>query len=65
MCEAMGQFGPGYKPPSFHEVRAPLLQKAVEQTNKLKEKHEEAWKQYGCTLMSDGWMDGWIGGDAT
>jgi len=20
-------------------------------------KHEEAWKEYGCTLMSDGWTD--------
>ncbi|CAD6244751.1 unnamed protein product [Miscanthus lutarioriparius] len=57
MCEAIGQYGPGYKPPSFHEVRVPWLGKAVEQTNKLKEKHEAAWKQYGCTLMSDGWTD--------
>jgi len=34
-----------------------LLAKTVEQTNKLKEKHEAAWKQYGCTLMLDGWTD--------
>ena len=40
MCEAIGQYGPGYKPPSYHEVRVPLLAKAVEQINKLKEKHE-------------------------
>jgi hypothetical protein len=57
MCEAIGQYGPGYRPPSYHEVRVPLLGKAVEQINKLKEKHEAAWKQYGCTLMSDGWTD--------
>ncbi|XP_066324564.1 uncharacterized protein [Miscanthus floridulus] len=37
----------------------PLLGKAVEQVNKIKEKHEAAWKQYGCTLMSDGWTDRW------
>ena len=34
-----------------------MLGKAVEQVNKIKEKHEAAWKQYGCTLMSDGWTD--------
>jgi hypothetical protein len=57
MCEAIGQYGPGYRPPSYHEVRVPLLGKVVEQINKIKEKHEAAWKQYGCTLMSDGWTD--------
>ena len=57
MCEAIGQYGPGYRPPSYHEARVPLLGKAVEQVNKIKEKHEAAWKQYGCTLMSDGWTD--------
>ena len=57
MCEAIGQYGPGYRPPSYHEARVPLLGKAVEQVNKIKEKHEAAWKQYGYTLMSDGWTD--------
>ena len=57
MCETIGQYGPGYRPPSYHEARVPLLGKAVEQVNKIKEKHEAAWKQYGCTLMSDGWTD--------
>lgn len=23
----------------------------------MKEKHEKAWKTYGCTLMSDGWTN--------
>lgn len=44
MCEAIGQYEPGYKPPSFCEVRVPLLGKAVERTNKLK-KHEAVRKQ--------------------
>jgi len=57
MCETIGQYGPGYKTPSYHEVRVSLLAKTVEQTNKLKEKHEAGWKQYGCTLMLDGWTD--------
>ncbi|CAH9122599.1 unnamed protein product [Cuscuta epithymum] len=57
MIESIGQFGPGLKPPSYHELRVPLLEEAVKDTEKLKENHEIAWKQYGCTLMSDGWSD--------
>jgi hypothetical protein len=26
-------------------------------TSKLRTKHEDAWKEYSCTLMSDGWTD--------
>jgi len=29
----------------------------MERTAKLRKKHEEAWKEYGCTIMSDGWTD--------
>ncbi|KAL6514773.1 hypothetical protein OROGR_020352 [Orobanche gracilis] len=57
MVESIGQFGPGLKPPTYHELRLPLLEKAKKETYKLREKHEKAWKQYGCTLMSDGWTD--------
>ncbi|KAL8093856.1 hypothetical protein AgCh_035657 [Apium graveolens] len=57
MVESIGQYGPGLKPPIYHELRVPLLKKAKEETEKLKEKHEKAWKRYGCTLMSDGWKD--------
>jgi hypothetical protein len=32
-----------------------LLERAVDKTNDLRKKHEQAWKVYGCTLMSDGW----------
>jgi hypothetical protein len=34
-----------------------LLDRAVTRTTELRKKHEEAWKEYGCTLMSDGWTD--------
>lgn len=57
MVESIGQYGPGLKPPTFHELRVPLLKKAKEETEKQKEKHEKSWKIYGCTLMSDGWTD--------
>jgi len=57
MLESIGQYGPGYRSPSYHEIRQPLLEKAVKRTTELRKKHEEAWKEYGCTLMSDGWTD--------
>ncbi|KAL6508662.1 hypothetical protein OROGR_023373 [Orobanche gracilis] len=57
MVESIGQFGPGLKPPTFHELWLPLLEKVKKETDNLREKHEKAWKQYGCTLMSYGWID--------
>ncbi|KAL6497142.1 hypothetical protein OROGR_029071 [Orobanche gracilis] len=44
-------------PPTYHDLRVPLLEKAKKETDKLRERHEKAWKQYGCTLMSDGFSD--------
>ncbi|KAM0881724.1 hypothetical protein ACQ4PT_032771 [Festuca glaucescens] len=55
--EASCQYGSGSKPPSPHELREPLLRDCVKETKLLRKNHEEAWKQYGCTLMSDGWSD--------
>ncbi|RLM69691.1 uncharacterized protein C2845_PM17G09330 [Panicum miliaceum] len=55
--EATAQYGSGYRPPTYHELREPLLEKVVKETDDLRKKYEDAWKQYGCTLMSDGWTD--------
>jgi len=57
MLESIGQYGPGYRSPSYHEIRNPLLDRAVNKTEELRKKHEDAWKEYGCTIMSDGWTD--------
>ncbi|XP_043697308.1 uncharacterized protein LOC122648118, partial [Telopea speciosissima] len=57
MCESIAQYGSGYIPPSYHQVRVPLLRNVVNETAEMKKKYEEYWKQYGCTLMSDGWTD--------
>jgi len=57
MLESIGHYGPGYCSPSMHEIREPLLERVVNKTTELRKKHEEAWKEYGCTLMSDGWTD--------
>ncbi|KAM0852119.1 hypothetical protein ACQ4PT_051984 [Festuca glaucescens] len=53
-----GQYGPGYIPPTIHSLRLPLLAKSKKKTHALRDKHELAWQEYGCTLMSDGWTDG-------
>ncbi|CAD6238113.1 unnamed protein product [Miscanthus lutarioriparius] len=37
--------------------QTPLLERVVNKTTKLRKKHEEAWKEYGCTIISDGWTD--------
>jgi RNase H-fold protein (predicted Holliday junction resolvase) len=58
LLESIGQYGTGYITPSYHDVRIPLLEKAKVKNDILKEKHEKAWKEYGCSLMSDGWMVG-------
>ena len=55
--EAITQYGSGFKPPTYHELREPLLDKVVKEVDTDKAKHEAAWKIYGCSLMSDGWTD--------
>jgi hypothetical protein len=56
VVEDIAQYGTGFKPPSFHELRELLFVKAVKEID-CEKKHENAWSQYGCTLMSDGWTD--------
>ncbi|KAK8916853.1 hypothetical protein KSP39_PZI022197 [Platanthera zijinensis] len=57
MLEAVGQYGPGYKGPSYHDLRVPLLASTKEKVMVMKTKYQAYWRRYGCTLMSDGWTD--------
>jgi hypothetical protein len=57
VVEAIAQYGSRFKPPTLHELREPLLARAVKDIDDERKKHEEAWSQYGCTLMSDGWTE--------
>ena len=41
LVESIGQFGPGMKPPSYHEIRVPLLNKEIESVNKILQGHRE------------------------
>ncbi|KZV45053.1 hypothetical protein F511_10370 [Dorcoceras hygrometricum] len=53
--EAVGQFGPGFKPPTQYQLREPLLKAEVERTKQLLKKHEEEWAKNGCSIMTDAW----------
>ncbi|TYK26052.1 hypothetical protein E5676_scaffold1185G00050 [Cucumis melo var. makuwa] len=57
MIESIGQFGPGLKPPTYHELRVPCLKKELEATNELMSSHKAEWAKVGCTVMADGWTD--------
>lgn len=58
MCEAIGKFGPGLKPPSMHEMRTWILKEEVGNIETLMKAYKDSWKIYGCSIMSDGWTDG-------
>jgi hypothetical protein len=57
MFESIGQYGPVYRGPSYHEASVPWLERAVKRTSELRSKHEASWREYGFMLMSDGWTD--------
>ncbi|XP_074577611.1 uncharacterized protein LOC141834060 [Curcuma longa] len=58
MCEGIGKYGPGFVPPTMHELRTWILKDEVQNINKMMEDHKKAWIQYGCSIMSDSWTDG-------
>ncbi|KAL0320370.1 UNVERIFIED_CONTAM: hypothetical protein Sradi_5298500 [Sesamum radiatum] len=55
--EAIRQYGPGMKPPSYYEVRVKYLKKELEHTNNILKVWEEDQAKYGCSLMADGWTN--------
>ena len=56
-CEALGQFGPGWIPPTQYQLREPLLKEEEERTRELLKSQEAEWDRYGCSIMTDGWTD--------
>ncbi|KAK2648211.1 hypothetical protein Ddye_015700 [Dipteronia dyeriana] len=57
MVEAIGQFGPSFKPPSQWQLREPLLKEEFETTKETLKKQEQSWKVDGCSIMTDAWTD--------
>ena len=58
MFEVVSIVGPRYKPPTYEQLRGPILQyekaDCVERLQELR----NSWEVTGCTIMSDGWTDG-------
>ncbi|KAJ0080482.1 hypothetical protein Patl1_24494 [Pistacia atlantica] len=54
----VGDYGRGLKPPTYHEARVSYLKREVDLVEEKLGKYKNEWKKNGCTLMSDGWMDG-------
>ncbi|XP_015945424.1 uncharacterized protein LOC107470540 [Arachis duranensis] len=57
MIDAIANIGAGYKGTNYGRVRGYLLSKLVEDVKKMIEDYHEIWKQTGCTIMVDGWID--------
>ena len=57
MCELIGQFGLGLKPPSMHDLRVSFLKKEVEATEKAIGEHKKEWARKDCSILSDDWHD--------
>ncbi|PKU77311.1 hypothetical protein MA16_Dca016878 [Dendrobium catenatum] len=49
--------GPGYKLPSYHNMRVNLLRDCKEECRLLIDSYRKTWKDTGYTLMTDGWTD--------
>ncbi|KAL0447945.1 UNVERIFIED_CONTAM: hypothetical protein Slati_1922400 [Sesamum latifolium] len=57
MFDAALAIGPGYKVPTYHEFRLPLLKDAKKEVQLWVDNIRSNWAHYGCTIMGDGWTD--------
>ncbi|KAI7728266.1 hypothetical protein M8C21_020908 [Ambrosia artemisiifolia] len=57
MIGSIGNYGANLKPPSYHELRVPLLKNEVDNVEKWIEGQKVEWSKFGCSIMSDGWTD--------
>ncbi|KAL5730716.1 hypothetical protein ACHQM5_003510 [Ranunculus cassubicifolius] len=56
-CLAIGQYGPGYVPPSSETARTKLLGSLKDEATLYVKTIQASWADTGCTLMSDSWSD--------
>ena len=54
MIDAVAAAGPGYKGPSYHAVRVPVLRDQKKEVQLLVKSQRRHWAEVGCTLMADG-----------
>uniref|UniRef100_A0A6N2LKG6 DUF659 domain-containing protein n=1 Tax=Salix viminalis TaxID=40686 RepID=A0A6N2LKG6_SALVM len=57
MLDAVASIGPGFKGPSFHDLRGPLLKDVVHNVHEYILSIKADWRVYGCSIMADGWTN--------
>uniref|UniRef100_A0A8R7PEK6 DUF659 domain-containing protein n=1 Tax=Triticum urartu TaxID=4572 RepID=A0A8R7PEK6_TRIUA len=57
MCEAIGSFGPGFEPPSKHDLRETLLSEEHARVKSLVQERDAEKMKNGCSIMTDAWSD--------
>ena len=57
MLDTIASCGPGFKGPSYEDIRRPLLKNEVERVQEYLIEFKNSWTKIGCTIMSDGWTD--------
>ncbi|XP_031286483.1 uncharacterized protein LOC116145194 [Pistacia vera] len=57
MADAIAAIGPGYKIPTYHNLRVNLLRDAKKEVQLLVDSYKKTWEDVRCTLMVDGWID--------
>lgn len=55
--DAVAAIGPGFKAPTYDELRVHLLGDCKKECQLLVDSYRSSWKDSGCTLMADGWSD--------
>ncbi|XP_028086889.1 uncharacterized protein LOC114287651 [Camellia sinensis] len=58
MFDSVIAIGPGFKVPTYHEVRVPLLSDSKKELQLFIDSVKSTWADFGCTIMGDGWADG-------
>ncbi|GKU94540.1 hypothetical protein SLEP1_g8019 [Rubroshorea leprosula] len=57
MWDAITSMGPGFKGPSYQDLRGPLLKCAVKEVNEWLLSLKSTWSTNGCSIMADGWTN--------
>ena len=55
MLDAIATIGPGYKGPTYYQLRVNIFKDAEKEVHLLMDSYREAWEKVGCTIMGDGW----------
>jgi hypothetical protein len=57
MCKVIGQFGPGFQPPSQDHLRGVLLTEEYDRTKSLVLEYDNEKMKNECSIMTDAWSD--------